>query len=408
MTRNSAHAAVLLVAALCLSAAVPAVAAGQSNVTLTVTVVDGNGDTVSNVDIAATWKDGGGPVEETTRSNGQVLLDVPDGANVTLSVDDADYVRNEPLEIEDASTREVEVRVAESGSATIDVVDAQGAVGGSIVQMYTDGNLVVNQRTGSDGTLQTRDIEQDEYDVHVWRKGYLRNTTELTVDGDVSQEVRLEQDSRLLQVTVRDDHFSPPEPVPDVSVEVEGVGTVSTLSNGETTIQVPVNSKYDVTVTKDGYEANTTSVRVREEAETANLTIQRADAITLDVANERVVVGESVRVTVTDEYGDPVSNAEVSIEGESAGQTDDDGVTSIPVDDAGTHNLTATSGDREAMASVEGVQVGGDDATESPTGTATAANETTTTDPSDFSGPGFSLVSAIVALVAVGLLGRRA
>lgn len=405
MTRNSAHAAVLIVAALCLSVVVPAVAAGQSNVTLTVTVVDGNGDTVSGVDIAATWEDGGGPVEGTTHTNGQKLVDVPEGANVTLSVNDSDYVRNEPLEIKDASTRDVEVRVAQSGSATIDVADARGPVGGSEVQMYKDGTLVVTERTGSEGTLQTRVIEQGDYEVRVWRQGYLRNTTELTVDGDVSQEVRIAQDSRLLQVTVRDDHFAPAQPVSDGSVEVEGVGTVSTLSNGEMTIQVPVNSKYDVTVTKDGYETNTTSVKVREEAETANLTIQRTDGINLDVANKRVVAGESVRVTVTDEYGDPVSNADVSVAGESVGQIDDDGVTSIPVDDAGTHNLTATSGDLKATASVEGVQAGGDETTENATATATA--DGTTTGPSDFSGPGFSLVSAIVALVAVGLLHRR-
>lgn len=403
MTRNRAHVALFLVAALCLSAAVPGVVAGQNNVTLTVTVVDGNGDTVSNVDIAATWEDGG-PVEETTRSNGQALVDVPEGANVTISVDDDSYVRNAPLEITDASTREVEVRVAQSGSATIGVVDAQGSVGGSIVQLYHDGNLVVNERAGSDGTLATRDIEQGDYEVRVWKRGYLRNTTELTVDGDVSQQVHVRQDSRLLQVNVRDDHFSPPQTVAEANVEVQGVGTVSTLSNGETTIQVPVNSKYDVTVTKDGYESNTTSLRVREEAQTANLTIQRTDAIDLEPANRRVVVGETVRVTVTDEYGDPVSGADVNIDGESAGQTSDDGVASVPVESAGTHDLIATSGDLEANATVEGVQAGGDEETE--TDPATTENETTT-ETSDFSGPGFTLVGALVALVATGLLLRR-
>lgn len=404
MTRNRAPIALFLVAALCLSAAVPGVVAGQNNVTLTVTVVDGNGDTVSDVDISATWEDGGGPVEETTRSNGQALVDVPEGANVTISVNDDNYVRNAPLEIEDASTREVEVRVAQSGSATIDAVDAQGGVGGAIVRLYHDGNLVVNQRAGSDGTFATRDIEQGDYEVRVWKQGYLRNTTELTVDGDVSQQVRIRQDSRLLQVTVRDDHFSPPRAVAEANVEVQGVGTVSTLSNGETTIQVPVNSKYDVTVTKDGYESNTTSIRVREGAETANLTIQRTDAIDLEPANERVVVGESVRVTVTDEYGDPVSGVDVNLDGESAGQTNDDGVASVSVESAGTHNLTATSGDLEANATVEGVQAGGDEetATESTTG-----DEETATDTSDFSGPGFTVVGALVAILATGLLLRR-
>ena len=404
MTRNRAHAVLFLVAALCLSAALPGVVAGQNNVTLTVTVVDGNGNTVSNVDISATWEDGGGPVNETTRSNGQALVDVPEGANVSISVHDDDYVRNTPYEIEGASTGEVEVRVAQSGSATIDVVDAQGGVGGAIVQLRHDGNLVVNQRTGSDGTLETRDIEQGDYEVTVWKQGYLRNKTDLTVDGDVNQQVRIEQDSRLLKVTVKDDHFSPPRAVADASVEVAGVGTVSTLSNGETTIQVPVNSKYDVTVTKDGYETNATSVRVKEATQNATLTIQRTDAITLEPSNGRVVVGESVRVTVTDEYGDPVPGADVAIGGESAGQTNDDGVASVSIDSAGTHNLTATSGDLEATATVEGVQAGGDEETATESETPATG---TTTETSDFSGPGFTLAGALAALVATGLLLRR-
>jgi PGF-CTERM protein len=403
MTSIRVHATLALVVALCFSAAVPAVAAGQSNVTLTVTVVDSDGDTVSDVELSATWEDGG-QVNETTRSNGKALVDVPEGADVTISVHDESHVRNAPLEVEDASTRDVEVRVARAGSATIDVVDAQGAVGNSIVQLYQDGNRVVNARAGSDGSLTTRDVEQGKYELRVWKEGYLRNTTDLTVDGDVSREVRIRQDSRLLQVNVRDDHFSPPQAVAGASVEIAGVGTVTTLSNGETTIQVPVNSEYDVTVTKEGYESNLTQVRVREAAETANLTIQRTDAIELTPANSRVVVGESVRVTITDEYGDPVSGAEVTIDGESAGQSNDEGVVPLPVESAGTHELAATSGDLEANASVEGIQPGGDDtaATESVT-----AEEETVEETSDLAGPGFTVAGAVVALLAVGLLGRR-
>jgi len=401
MIPTRVHATVFLVAALCLSVGAPAVVAGQTNVTLTVTVVDQDGDTVSDVDISATWDDGG-PVNETTRSNGQALVDVPEGANVTISVHDEDYVRNAPLVIEDAETGEVDVEVAEAGSATVDVVDAQGSVANAKVQLYDGDDRIADARTGSDGSFTTRDIEQGDYEVRVWKEGYLRSATDLTVDGDVSHEVEIEQDSRLLQVTVSDDHYSPPQAVANASVRVQGVGTVSTLSNGETTIQVPVNANYDVTVTKDGYETNETSVRVREEAESANLTIQRTDAISLAVANERVVPGESTRVTVTDEYGDPVSGADVSIEGESAGTTNDDGVTSVTVESAGTQDLTATSGDLEATANVTGVQVGGES-----TDTASATENATGTETSDFSGPGFTVAGAIVALLAAGLLARR-
>ncbi|MCU4802751.1 carboxypeptidase-like regulatory domain-containing protein [Halobacteria archaeon HArc-gm2] len=401
MIPTRVHATVFLVAALCLSVGAPAVVAGQTNVTLTVTVVDQDGDTVSDVDISATWDDGG-PVNETTRSNGQALVDVPEGANVTISVHDEDYVRNAPLVIEDAETGEVDVEVAEAGSATVDVVDAQGSVANAKVQLYDGDDRIADARTGSDGSFTTRDIEQGDYEVRVWKEGYLRSATDLTVDGDVSHEVEIEQDSRLLQVTVSDDHYSPPQAVANATVRVGGRNTVATLSNGEATVQVPVNANYDVTVTKDGYETNETSVRVREEAESANLTIQRTDAISLAVANERVVPGESTRVTVTDEYGDPVSGADVSIEGESAGTTNDDGVTSVTVESAGTQDLTATSGDLEATANVTGVQVGGES-----TDTASATENATGTETSDFSGPGFTVAGAIVALLAAGLLARR-
>ncbi|SFR97893.1 PGF-CTERM protein [Halomicrobium zhouii] len=402
MIPTRVHATVVLVAALCLSVGVPAVVAGQSNVTLTVTVVDQDGDTVSDVDISATWDDGG-PVNETTRSNGQALVDVPEGANVTISVHDEDYVRNTPLVIQDAETGEVDVEVAEAGSATVEVVDAQGPVGDAKVEIYDGDDRIADGRTASDGTFATRDIEQGDYEVRVLKEGYLRNATDLTVDGDVTHEVEVQQDSRLLQVTVRDDHYSPPQAVANASVRVGGRGTVTTLSNGEATVQVPVNANYDITVTRDGYETNETSVRVREEAESANLTIQRTDAISLDAANERVVAGESVRVTVTDEYGDPVSGADVAIDGESAGTTNDEGELSVTVEGAGTHNLTATSGDLEATASVEGVGADGDEAT----ATASATENETGTETSDFSGPGFTVVGAVVALLAAGLLARR-
>ncbi len=405
MPRNRVRTAAFLVAVLVLSTASVGVVAGQSNVTLTVTVVDGNGDPVSDADLSATW-DGGGPVNETTRSNGQALVDVPEGANVTISVHDEDYVRNAPFEVTDASTREVEVTVSQSGSATIDVVDGQGPVADTIVQLRHDGNLIINERVDDDGSYTTRDIEQGEYELRVWKAGYLRNTTDLTVDGDVTREVRLRQGSRLLGVNVTDDHYSPPRPVADANVSVEGVvSSASTLSNGETTLQVPVNTEYEVSVSKGGYETNTTTVRVRESRENVNLTIKRTDALEIEAGQQRVVTGEPVRVTVTDEYGDPVADADVAVDGDSAGQTNDDGTASVAIDAAGDHDVTASSGDLTANTTVEGIQAGGDATTEA-NGTA-EGNESTGTG-TDLAGPGFTAVGAVVALVAAGLLlGRR-
>lgn len=412
MSRKPVRRALFFAAVLSLSIALPGVAAGQSDVTLTVTVVDGNGNTLSGVDLSATWDDGdGGPVNESTRSNGQALIDVPSGANVTITVHDDRYVRNAPLEVTDASTRDVEVPVSLSGTATVEAVDDGGSVDRAVVRLYRDGDRVVDGRTGDDGSLTTREIERGEYEVRVWKEGYLRNATDLTVDGDVTERVEIRQDSRLLRVRVADDHFSPPRPVADANVTVGDRGTVTTLSNGETTVQVPVNTWYDVSVSKGGYETNATSVRVGESAVSRNLTIRRTPAITLEPANRRVVVGETVQVTVTDEYGDPVADATVRVEGEDAGRTDEQGATRVPVDRAGVHNLTASLDSLEAEATVEGVSAGGDETgTASPTATATSSEEPTETATpitTDEDGPGFSVLAALAGVIVGSLALRR-
>ena len=295
----------LVVAGLLVSAGAVGTAGGQSSdqVTLTVTVVDSDGESLGNIDMMASWDaNGGGSINETTRSNGQVLIDVPAGAAVTITVEDDQYVRNEPFVVEEAAAESVEVSVTESGTATVDVVDENGAVSNAIVQLTKSGTTVANARTDGDGRHATGQIEQGTYTLTVWKEGYLRNRTRLTVDGEVTREVEIEQASRLVTFSVADDHFEEPRPVGEATISVAG-NTITTLSNGEATIQLPVNSNYDVEVTKDEYETVTQSVRVRESEVSQNLSIRRTDAVSLEPDQSQVVVGQSVRVTVTDEDG---------------------------------------------------------------------------------------------------------
>lgn len=404
MLRNLGQPVLLLVAVALLALAVPGAVAAQDMVTMEVTVVDQHGQAIGGVSVTAEWD--GGSSSGTTASNGMVLLDVPDGEDVAFTTDDDRYVRNTEFTVENAGGGAVEIPVAPSGTATIEVVDSSGPVQGAIVQVVRDGNYVINARTDSQGMVSSDAIEYGEYRATAWGKGYLRNKTEMTVDGDVTHQIRIEEDSRLMRVTVLDDHFSPAQPVGDATVSVENRGDVSTLSNGQTTLQVPVNTDYDVTVTKDGYESNATTVSVRESEVATNLTINREDAITLETANSRVVVGETVGVTVTDEYGDPVDGAVVNVGGESVGETNDQGTLSVAIDRSGTHNLTATSGNLEATATVEGVSGASGDAT--PDETATAEGDTTNeTDASDGSGPGFTVVTMVAAVLTIGFLLRR-
>lgn len=401
MYRNGARWTLLLGAVALVALASTGPAAAQDMTTTTVTVVNGTGDPVSDVELSATW-DGGGPVNETTRANGQALVDVEAGAEVTFRIHDDEYVRNEPFVVENATGGEVEIPVSRAGSIEVTAVDADGVVADPIVQLRRDDGFVVNVRAGSDGIYQTRDIEQGEYELRVYKAGYLRNTSTIDVDGHLSREVRIEEDSRTLNVTVVDDYFDDPRPVRDATVELPDVGSVQTLSNGEATISVPVNDEYDVTVSKDGYETNTTSVRIRESSTSLRVTIQRTPGLDLETANERVVVGESVGVTVTNEYGERVDGASIAVDGEDVAETDPDGEANVPIESGGTRNLTASYGDLTATASVEGIDPDGD---QTPTSSAETTTDGGTTP--NF-GPGFSTLAALAALLGVGaLLGRR-
>lgn len=372
-------------------------AAAADNVTLTVTVVDGAGNPVGNAELSATW-DGGGPVNETTKSNGKAFVDVPAGADVTITVDHPFYVRNDPYVVNDATARSVEVEVARKGWATVVVEDSDGRVEDAIVQLYQDGERVVTGRTNADGVFTTGAIEQDEYRLIAFKEGYLRNMTFVTVTSETRTTTRIRQDSVLVTFGVTDDHFDPPRPLSGVNVSVGGVARVTTLGNGKVTVSVPVNDQYEVTFTKSGYGRVTKTFRVRESRTSVNASIRRIPAINVTSDNDRVVVGEPVRVTVTDEYGAPVPNATVSLDGTTVAETGGQGVASVTIEGAGNHTIRVAAEGLEATAVVEGVEPAPD---ETPTATPTAT-ATTVAD-----GAGLGPVAAVLALLVVAMLARR-
>ena len=385
-------------------------AAAQSQVTLTVTVVDQDGDPLSGIDISATWDDGaGGPVNETTRANGQVLMDVPEGANVTLQIDDDEYVRNVPYVVEDAETESVEVAVSESATATVNALNADGQPAENArIRLYRDGNYVVDRNAGSDGTITTRPIEEGEYSVIVTKPGFYRNLTTVPVSGETTTSVRISEGSTLLQAAVVDDHFDDPRPIRDATIRVESNtgfdGTVPTLSDGTASVSVPVNDRYDVTVTKEGYETVERRVSVAEDQKSIDVEIRRTPEITLSPDNRQVVVDATVRLTVTDEYEEPVANATVTRNGTEVGQTDADGEITATVPTAGNVTFTATSGDLTTTTNITSFRPG-----EEPTnGAATTPDQTQTeTETTDGSGPGFTVALTIAALLAVTALAHR-
>lgn len=387
--------------------AVPAAlgpAAAQEQATVTLTVVDRADERVGGVDLRVVWNNGEGSENVTTRVNGQVLVDVPSGADVEVRVTDDEYLRNRPAAFFDVTGGELEVPVSLPGTARVTVSDASGPIEGADVRLSGNG-VTRTVETGADGVAVLGPVERGSYGVRVSQPGYLSNSTGVVLDGTVNRSVTLSEADRQLSVRVVDDHFEEPEALAEATVDIQGVATLTTGSNGQRGTTVAVNSDYRLTVTKQGYEAVTRTVSVGESDESVTVAIQREDAVSIETTSDRVVVGEVTRLTVTDEYGQPVGGAAVSVEGSQVGETDDRGVYDLAVETAGNQTVTVSTDGLSASVVVEGVEPGSQ-ATQSPTETAApteTATATPTPDPTTTGGggPGFGALAGLVALLAL-------
>lgn len=330
---------VLLVVVLVLGAVGgPAAGVVGADVTLTVSVKTAAGAPVSNADLTATWD--GGSATATTASNGKAFLDVPEGANVSIEVDHPIYVRNSPYRVTDAGEGEVQITVWEKASASVSVVDADGAVEDVRVVFRKAGQVVAVRSTDARGSVESGVIEAGEYTLSFFKAGYLRKAVTLQVSGDTTEEVRIERDSVTVEFLVLDSNFDPPQPVADATIDGPDF-SASTGSNGQRAVSLPVNTELTVTVSKDAYETVRRTVVIREQDRQVNVTTRKADDVTVEATNERVVVGERLQVTVTDEYGEPLPGATVYLDGEAVGQPNDEGVLQVPIDAEGEHTLFA-------------------------------------------------------------------
>ncbi|QWC19850.1 carboxypeptidase regulatory-like domain-containing protein [Halorubrum sp. 2020YC2] len=401
-------AAVLVVAVAATGGAVAA-----DPVTLTVSVTDQDGNTVGGVTVEATWETESGETETasgTTASNGNVLLDVPEGASVELDVDDDDYVRNRPLRVANASATAVALGVARSGTATVTVLDGENrSQANATVRVREDGRTVDRGETGADGAYETARLERGAYEVAVVKPGYFEAEGEVEVTGEAAATtVAIERGTTTLDVRAYDDHFDPPVAIETGSVQVSSSvydGQVS-VTDGTASLNVPVNAAYSIEVIKEGYEADAERVRVRESPASANATARRTAALTVAPANERVLVGETTRVTVRNAYDEPVAGATVEVDGEAVGETDDRGEVDVPVSAAG--NLTVVARDGSVASepvTIEGVdsaaEADGNDSDGAGSGSGDGGSGTT-----DDDSPGLGVVPAVLALLAVGLASR--
>lgn len=371
-----------------------------SQVTLTVSVVDQGDVAVGNADITASWDDG--QTSATTASNGRAFVDVPAGEDVTLEVEHDDFVRNEPVVVEDASEQDATVRVALKGNSIVTVEGTDGEpLADATVQFRRDGETLFEGETDASGVFETGVVEQGRYDVHAVKPGYLRETARYRVGIDTEQTFELERAQVDLDISVVDDHFDPPRDLDDARIRLsDAEGEVATVrtNGGVASLKVPVNNRYRLTVLKDGYVQDTTRVVVRETDRTVEATTRRLPNLTVQRQNSRVVVGEETRLTVVNAYDEPVEGAKIRSQGRTVAETDANGEAVVTIEGEGAQEFSAVTGDAEsAPITVEGIDPDDDDG---------GTNEVQPTE-TEADLPGFGPVVAILGLLGAVLLARR-
>ena len=399
------HSALIGVALLAIAILATGGVAGQNNtVALTVSVVDQDGSPVDDVTVEGTWETESGETESvtgTTASNGKVFLDVAEGASVELDIDDDTYIRNRPLTVDNATESDIELTVSRSGTATVSVVDTQNrSQADARVTVREDGRVVDRGETDSEGIYETARLERGEYNVTVLKPGYFEAARDVTVGLNTGATVEVERGTVTLNLRVVDDHFDPPAEIQNGSVRVTSsvYNAEVTVTEGTASLNVPVNVDYTAEVIKDGYDSTPQTIRVRESSTSANVTAQRTPTLFVSSANDRVIVGETTRVTVTNAYDEPVEGATVEVEGAPVGETDDRGEVVVPIDEVGTREVVATDGSvTSEPITIEGVEpADGDenDTTDDENDSADDDSEDT-----DEGAPGFGAVAAVVALL---------
>jgi PGF-CTERM protein len=377
-------------------------AAQDDTVTIELSVTTPGGDAIGNAEATIEWD--GGSTTATTFSNGNTFAEVPDGASLEITLEHDEYVKNVPHTVSSASADQVvETTMYEPATAEVAVVDSDDQpVEDATVRLRKQGQSAFGDRgdTDGEGTFTSGEVEAGTYTVFVREPGYYDAEQTVDLQGETNTTVQIEQGEVTVGLLVQD-------PTPegsgtlsaDVDVTLDGERVVSATTNdqGRRSVVLEVNQDYDVSVSKDGYDTRSTRLRTEESDMQATFNLTRVPAISIEAGNEQVVVGENLRVEITDEYDRPVEGATVLVGGEAAGETDADGVARVPIDTEGEVQVSAEYEDLTADAvTVTGVSGSTDDGGDDDDGG--------TGDGS----PGFGVVAALLgALAAVGALARR-
>ena len=408
----------VVAAFVCLGLAPGVVAAVDDPVTIDVTVVDDDGDPVSGVELTVAWDDD--ETVEETRANGRALVDVPAGADLEIRVDHPDYVRNQPFTVTNATAQAVEVPVRLSGVAELTVLEGEQPVPDTqLVVRETDGPIVAELTTDAAGVAETPRLERGSYEVTTERTGYFEETVALELtQQQVEQSIVIESGRVTVSFTVLDNHFDHPEPIEGATIETGGT-VLETGSDGQRAVDLDVNSVQNVTVDKDGYVEVSRQLVVGETEREFEISTTREPSLNLVSDQQRVVLGEQVRVTATNAYNEPVAGATIRLGDETVGETDANGQLLVEISEPGDRTIRAQDSFLRAETTVEGIDPDSDPDGNGPengddgaTGDGdtdqngdTGEQDPETGEDDDDDGPGFGIVIAVGA-VAVLLAGR--
>ncbi len=370
------------------------VAAAETTV-LEVTVTDSAGDPVDGTTVQAEWENG--TAEGTTLVDGVTRMEVESGANLTITAAHDRLVRNHPVEITNYDGDSVAVTMFPPGTATITVTDEDGPVENAAVRLWKPGDdrFAARGMTDQNGEYSTPTIEEGDYNVRVEKPGYSTEQDRLTVDNATTAEYEINAESVNLNVVTQD---GVTEEQIDANITVrtaDGVflQTRTTADRGTRTISLPVNTAYEITFDRAGYDATERSIEIGEDDQTLTANLTRTPALTLAPGNSRIVVGEDLRVEVTDEYDRPAANVTVEVDGDTA-TTNDNGVARVTVAQTGELNLTAQRNGVTAEPVTITAITGQEDGTDEETAGADGQ-------------PGLTVFAAVGVLLAVGIGAAR-
>ena len=401
----------LVVVVLIILAAVPPVAAQESNLTtITVEVIDEEREPIQGVTVIAEW--GADSVSADTASNGMVLVDVPRGEQIEITINHPDYVRNFPYVIDNADQQRIELDVSERSSLSVGVDTNSGPIADARVTLTMDDRTVASGNTSQEGIFSVETLEAGEYTLTAEKRTYYTINRTIEVDGETNINLNLNTGGVTTEFIIVDPHFSPPESVSGATVSISGIGDVQTLGDGRAVARIPINTEVPVTVTKPKYEDIKRTLMINESGQTRTYELTRRPQLNITTASDRIIAGESVSIEVTNAYEEPAPDVIITRNAESVGQTNENGELTVSIPNAESYSLIASQDSIESEpVSVRGVNVVG--STPEPTSTTTPTPSAPSLIP-DIMNAGalpiigvIATISVIIALIVAGIFTFR-